>query len=145
MTVQTAKQDVITEWVHRFHEDLYRYAMHKMPDENLAEDMVQNAFMAAITSYDNFKNESTPKTWLMSILKNKIMDHYRKAYRLQEQSLDSDNGMHDEGGAWLVSEMPGFWETEHVLDDPDFKVVLSGCLSGLPAHWNQAIHIKYLN
>jgi RNA polymerase sigma-70 factor (ECF subfamily) len=81
--VASAKNEV-SEWVNLYSDDLYAYAVKRVSDQNLAQDLVQNAFIAAYQSFDRFEGKSKPKTWLISILKNKIMDHFRQVYRRNE-------------------------------------------------------------
>jgi RNA polymerase sigma factor (sigma-70 family) len=50
-------------------------------DPAKAEDMVQEAFLAALKGAKGFQGRSAEKSWLVGILKNKICDHYRKASR----------------------------------------------------------------
>jgi RNA polymerase sigma-70 factor (TIGR02943 family) len=145
MSEERSREEIITDWVVEYNNDLYRYALRKMPDEKSAEDMVQNTFLAGFTSYDKFKGESSPKTWLMAILKNKIMDHYRSVYRKNEVSLNTDHSQFDEDGNWLKNEIPAEWDDKHVLDDPEFRLVFDRCISDLPDQWNTAIRMKYLN
>ena len=67
------------EWVNRYADELFGYAKAKTSDTELAEDIVQETFLAGLKSLPNFKGESSERTWLYSILKNKIADHYKKA------------------------------------------------------------------
>jgi len=53
----------------------------RLRDPFLAEDAVQEAFLAALTSRESFSGRSVEKTWLVGILKNKVYDHFRKASR----------------------------------------------------------------
>ena len=140
----SSKQSTFTEWVEQYSADMYAYALRRMPDESLAEDVVQTTFMAALKSFDTFKGDSSPKTWLMSILKNKIMDHYRSAYRRNETSLDTTESMFNADGTWKETAMPADWGDMNVLDNTQFRAVFYECLENLPEHWNAAVKIKYL-
>ena len=68
----------LTGWVNSYTNDLYSWAFHKVSDVELAKDLVQDTFLAAAEKIDGFKGESSPKTWLFSILNHKIVDVYRK-------------------------------------------------------------------
>ncbi len=57
---------------------LFNYAITRVNDEHMAEDLVQETFISAFKSYDSFQQKSKASTWLIAILKNKIIDHYRK-------------------------------------------------------------------
>ena len=57
-------------------------------DRSLAEDIVQDAFVAAFRSYSSFQGRSSEKTWLHRITVNAALDRLRKTGRLAEHSID---------------------------------------------------------
>ena len=65
-------------WVDQHGDILFRFAFQRVRDESVAEDLVQETFLAAMRAKDRFKGQSTERTWLFSILKHKIIDHYRR-------------------------------------------------------------------
>ena len=62
------------KWIELYGDYLYSYAMSKLFSKDLAEDLLQETFLSAFQSKDNFKGNSNEKTWLVSILKRKIAD-----------------------------------------------------------------------
>lgn len=66
------------KWMFQHFDYLTKYAKGRLSDEILIEDIVQDTFLAALRSVDNFRGESSGRTWLTSILKRKIVDQYRK-------------------------------------------------------------------
>jgi len=72
------KDSRLSQWVETYATDLYKWAFHKVSDMESAKDLVQDTFLAAAEKIGCFKGESSPKTWLFSILNHKIIDHYRK-------------------------------------------------------------------
>ena len=142
----------IIEWVEQFSDDLYYFALGKTSDEELAKDLVQETFLAAYDGIKGFKQDSAPKTWLMAILKNKINDHYRKAFKqpfvsLEEQSgISLTEGFFDQDDSWKPDKSPISWDTEdlHLLDTPGFPQILNDCMEKLPAAWSTAMKLKYL-
>lgn len=64
-------------WVNQYSDYLYSIAMYKINDHDLAKDLVQDTFLAAFKARDKFRGDASEKTWLTTILKNKIVDHYR--------------------------------------------------------------------
>ena len=75
-----------TVWVDEHGDYLFRYALMRLRDETLAEDLVQETLLAAIQSLASYGGKSTERTWLTSILKHKLVDFYRKSSR--ETPLD---------------------------------------------------------
>lgn len=136
----------LSKWVDDFTDDLYQRARHKTGDPHLASDLVQDTFMAAAESLQNFRNDSSPKTWLFSILNRKIIDHYRSKYRQTVKMESSSFSLFfNEGGDWNQSKMPGDWgdDEPHLLDNEEFLSVLKDCFEGLPDKWNACMKLKY--
>lgn len=61
--------------------DMLRFARLQLRDSGAAEDMVQEALMAAMTGAKRFAGRSAFKTWMFAILRNKIVDHIRASSR----------------------------------------------------------------
>lgn len=137
----------IKDWVELYSDSLFTWAFHKTSDKETAEDLVQETFLAAVQNYAKFEGKSEPKTWLISILRNKIADHFRKSYRNNENKTVSLSQFFDKNEDWILSERPQKWDMEdeqHLLDNPDFTKILANCLSKLPGQWNASIVLKYL-
>lgn len=146
-------QQTTAEWVRQYGDDLYTWACHKISDDVLAEDLVQDTFLSAIQSFSTFKGNSNVKTWLFSILNNKIIDHYRQSarssLRLEDpqeiQSLALMNSIFNRDGEWVDTGVHPHWTNEtNLLDDPDFDKVMSTCLDELPPNWKTMVVAKYL-
>lgn len=143
------KADNIASWVENYTQELYSWAFHKVSNADLAQDLVQDTFLAAMENIQRFKGESSPKTWLFSILNHKITDHYRKKIN-QSISLEdkSFSTFFDKSGSWNESRKPRQWNDEdekHILDDDKFQRVLEKCLDALPEKWSFAVKLKYLS
>jgi len=134
-------------WVENYTSDLFTWALHKTSDEELARDFVQDTFMAAAEKLDGFRGDSSPKTFLFSILNHKIIDHYRrkvnKPINLDDQKLSS---VFSADGEWLDSSKPLDWKEDesNLLDNENFQSVLRECIGNLPENWNACITLKYL-
>ncbi|MEO8415632.1 MAG: sigma-70 family RNA polymerase sigma factor [Ginsengibacter sp.] len=141
----TAKDDMIS-WVKIYTKDLFSYTLSKVERREIAEDLVQDTFLSAYQSFTNFKGKSNAKTWLFSILKNKIADHYRSRYkRSMEASPVFIDAFFDENDRWKPEYKPTAWANEtELLDDPEFSKTLNNCIENLPAKWSSAVQLKYL-
>jgi RNA polymerase sigma-70 factor (TIGR02943 family) len=142
----------LIDWVKQYSEDLYYFALGRTSDVELSKDLVQDTYLAAHNGLAGFKSESSPRTWLMAILKNKINDHYRRAFRqpdlmtggLAEHQLT--DRFFDSNDAWKAGNRPADWheEEDHLLDNPAFLSVLNECMDKLPPGWSAAMKLKYL-
>ena len=65
-------------WVDDYGDSLFHFALARVKDKDIAEDLVQETFLAAVKSQERFQGRSSEKTWLFGILKHKVIDHYRK-------------------------------------------------------------------
>lgn len=64
-----------------YYNDLYQYVFYSVSNQALAEDLTQEVFIRALLAYDQFRGESTEKTWLFAIARRAIIDWYRKKKR----------------------------------------------------------------
>jgi RNA polymerase sigma factor (sigma-70 family) len=98
-------------WVDRHGDYLFRYALARLRQANLAEDLVQEAFLGALQGRDQFAGVSSERTWLVSILKRKIIDHLRRHHQEQPLSDIAPDGWMDElfnkCGHWKKSQPSG--------------------------------------
>ena len=65
-------------WVDQYADYLFNYAVSRVSDAEIAKDLVQDTFIAGLKSAKNFKGDAAERTWLIAILKRKVIDHYRK-------------------------------------------------------------------
>jgi len=137
----------IENWVYLFSDELFTWAFYKTSNKEVAEDLVQETFLAAFQKADSFENKSEPKTWLFSILKNKIADHFRKVYRNNSKIEISLEYFFDENENWIENQKPKNWEFDdekHLLDNVEFNQTLKNCLQKLPEKWNASIIYKFI-
>ncbi len=130
------------DWVERYGDYLFRYAMLRLRDRSVAEDLVQETFLAALSSRGTYEGRSSESTWLVGILKNKIADHFRRQYR-EAPPADGDpesrveEGLFDASGHWASG--PSDWRANpaDLFRQKEFLDRLSECLSDLsPKHAN---------
>ena len=134
-------------WVELYSDHLFTWAFNKTSDKEAAEDLVQETYLAAVQGFAKFEGKSEPKTWLLSILKNKIADHFRKAYRRNVNNTVSFSEFFDGNEDWITNQRPQQWKEDaeqHLLDNHDFKKTLTQCLEKLPANWKASIVLKFM-
>lgn len=122
------------------HAYLLRFARLQLRNDAWAEDAVSETFLAALSKPQSFANRSQLKTWLVGILKHKVVDLLRQ--RSREVSLDeSDAGDGSEELDALMfkanghfSAQPADWgNPEQDLTSRQFFQVLEACTEKLPA------------
>jgi RNA polymerase sigma-70 factor (ECF subfamily) len=125
------------DWVDLYGDNLFRYAQHRVKETAIAEELVQETFLAAIQSQDRFKGRSSEKTWLFSILKHKIIDYYRSK---NKEILNPEVGeraqnkteFFNKNGAWHIK--PQAWpsDPERAYEFKQFLDFFYKCLSKIP-------------
>lgn len=70
---------------------VYNYLLSLTKNKHIAEELVQETFYSAVKNINNFKNESSVKTWLYKIAKNKWIDYYKKNKKSKEISINEDS------------------------------------------------------
>lgn len=140
------KNEALKNWVDEYSEPLLRRAIYVLSDKEEAEDIVQEVFLSALSSYDSFEGKSKPLTWLYTILNNKVADFYRKKYKTETQiRLDH---YFDETGSWKNNDVLNDWNASkkesELLDDDDFNKTLENCLEDLPSKWRIPMKMYYL-
>ena len=140
-------------WVMKYADYLYDYCLSRLNDTELAKDLVQETFLAALEKVENFEGKSTEKTWLTSILKNKIIDIYRrKSSPLSNLHCNSGCEInHDffqqEDGHWNVEQRPREFgiSDRHSIDNKEFRHILQKCLQKLPPLWHAIFTMKFMD
>ena len=93
------------QWVEQYADGLYRFALGRVHDEAAAEDLVQMTFMAGMTAKSQFQNRASPKTWLIGILKHKIVDYLRK----EQPTILLEEGADLNSLFWKAFDERGMW------------------------------------
>jgi RNA polymerase sigma-70 factor, ECF subfamily len=124
-------------WLEEYGDYLFSYAMLKVKDNHLAEDLVQETFLAAITAANSFSSQSSIRTWLTGILKHKISDHFRRQGRevMIDDLVDLDEGdgldtFFKANGGW-INKPDAFPSPEAALQQQEFWKIFQQCLAGL--------------
>jgi RNA polymerase sigma-70 factor (ECF subfamily) len=128
--------DEAESWVDRYGETLYRFALMRVKDPVMAEDLVQETFLAALRGRENFQGRSSLKSWLVAILKHKIVDYIRKS--VKEKVLENFDSLadqvetsFDDRGKWKFR--PQDWTVNPIklYQQKEFMDILYQCLARL--------------
>lgn len=133
------------QWVQNHADYLYNYTIARVSDEEIAQDIVQDTFLAALKAAPKFKGEAAERTWLFSILKRKIIDHYRKinSSKGKAEVRVQLNDSEDDSQEWLeVRVADDDKNAEDILENNELGDAIQHCLSKLPPKQAQVFTMK---
>ncbi len=141
-------------WLEEYGDALFRYAMGRLHDTDHAEDMVQETLMAALQARASYSGRASEKTWLIGILKHKIIDFIRKQVRetsvddigaLSDATTESEiDDLFDARGRWIRP--PGDWgNPDKTLHNHQFLDAFEACLERLKPAFARVFALKELS
>jgi len=122
--------------------DMLRFATMQLRDAHLAEDLVQDTMMTALTKAGQFAGRSSLKTWVFTILRNNVIDAIHKRartvsasdYALEGESLDAAfDHLFKENDHWTPAGKPQEWaQPDDAMEEQQFWAVFDACMEHLP-------------
>ena len=139
-----------SSWVEEHGDYLYRHALLRVRNSELAEDLVQETFLSAVKAIKSFEGRSSVRTWLRTILKNKIIDHTRKRDREQavidkSESFEEREQYFGKMGIWKNTFPSWGRDPESALSDKDFYRILTQCLEKLPQRVARVFSLRMID
>lgn len=132
-------------WLDLHGDAMFAFARLRVGDRSLAEDLVQDALLAAIGAAERFREDASERSWLIGILKHKIVDHLRRASRERTLgSVDADgefDAQFDATGHWV--EAPTAWRApDRALENDQLGDALAACIERLPEKLRAAFVLR---
>lgn len=123
-------------WVDQYADYLFNYAVSRVSDAEIAKDLVQETFFAGLKSAKNYKGDAAERTWLIAILKRKVIDHYRKinSNKGKAEVRMTYNTSTETEGDWLEEQVA---DPQSILENSDIEneelgMAIQECISKLP-------------
>ena len=134
-------------WVEAYHNSLFKFAISRLGDADLVEEKIQETFLAALQSRKRFQGLASEKTWLISILKRKIYDHFRRIGREKQFKLTfpiecSRYDVFDRRNILALRSRVWFADPSMVYEQKEFLKIIKHALSELPDRTAQAFILR---
>ncbi len=123
-------------WVDNYADYLFNYAVGRVSDSEVAKDLVSETFLAGLKSAKNYKGEAAERTWLIAILKRKVIDYYRKSNskkgKAEVRMSFSSHG--DNEGDWLEEKVadPNGNMADGFMENEELGLAIQACIAKLP-------------
>ena len=118
---------------------LLRFARSQLRNDAWAEDAVSDTLLAALEKPGSFAGRSQLKTWLVGVLKHKVVDQLRRHHReatvlTADDGEDLDESLFETEGRRHWRDKPADWgNPEAAFGQRQFFEVLEACMDHLPA------------
>ena len=127
---------------------LLKLAMLQLRNPSWAEDVVSETLIAALEGVRTFEARAQLRTWVVGILKHKIVDHLRRSSREVSIEANQDAGpagsledLYNEAGSRLAT--PLEWSNpEQALTQQQFMDTLQRCIADLPQAQGRAFMMR---
>ncbi len=134
------------KWVDLYADYLYNYAVSRVSNSEIAKDLVQETFFAGLNSAKNYKGDAAERTWLIAILKRKVIDHYRKinSNKGKAEVRVNYNSNSDSEGDWLEEQVADpFSKLENnAIENEELGLAIHECIAKLPQKQSQVFTMK---
>jgi RNA polymerase sigma-70 factor (ECF subfamily) len=115
------ERDAFEAIVLRYGPQMLRYAQNMLSDGGAAEEVTQDAFVAAWKGLDTFRGDSSLRTWLFTLVSHKVIDHRRRRSIAPAQDWVFD-----------TTPAPEKYDPETAVSNSDFLAELAVALAELP-------------
>ena len=133
-------------WIDLYADYLFNYAVARVSDAEIAKDLVQETYFAGVNSATNYKGDAAERTWLIAILKRKVIDHYRKinSKKGKAEVRINYNANTDSEGDWLEEQVadPFSKEGDTSMENEELGMAIQECISKLPKKQSLVFNMK---
>jgi RNA polymerase sigma-70 factor (ECF subfamily) len=132
--LRAGDENAFAELVRRHHRLMLRVARGYVRTDAVAEEVVQEAWLAVVRGIERFEGRSSFKTWLLRIVANRAMTSGAKEARSVpvEPSVSADHFVPEgEPGAGAWSTPPEPWPEDQLLAG-ETRAVIDGAIEELP-------------
>ena len=133
-------------WVDSYADYLFNFAVARVSDAEIAKDLVSETFLAGLKSAKNYKGDAAELTWLIAILKRKVIDHYRKinSKKGKAEVRMSYSSSSDADGDWMEEQVADpFSKTENsAMENEELGLAIQECIAKLPKKQGKVFTMK---
>jgi len=120
---------------------LFRFALRRVADEDAAEDIVQSTLIKAMRSLASWRGEASLFTWLCTICRREVHDHWQRLGRRPEIASIDDA---PEVRAALEALSAGGDSPERALERAEISGAVQLVLDHLPGRYGDVLEWKYV-
>jgi RNA polymerase sigma-70 factor, ECF subfamily len=156
--LRAGNEEAFTALVEQYYNSMIRIARIYVPTLEIAEDVVQETWIAVLKGLDRFEGRSSLKTWVFTILTNRAKTRAQREGRYVPLEISDDEefelavvperfrGVDDPGDAfhWLPDKLPQNWDNlpeDHLLSNETFNTIMAA-INRLPPNQREVIRLR---
>jgi RNA polymerase sigma factor (sigma-70 family) len=131
--ISRSTADAFAAFYEQYMPKVFRYVSYRVADTHLAEDLTSTVFEKALAKFDRYSPaKAALSTWIFSIARNALIDHFRMRSRERTVPLEA------------ALEAPGKDKSpeQSAIDQEECRT-LRLCIAQLPAHEQEIISLKF--
>ena len=136
------------KWVDNYSDYLYNYTIVRVNNHIVAQEIISETFLAALRAKKNFKGEASERTWLIAILKRKIIDYYRHINSNKGKAEISISYRDpDSEGDWLEENAADPFDrtAEDVMENEELRLAILECMGQLSEKHAEIFKLKTID
>jgi RNA polymerase sigma-70 factor, ECF subfamily len=142
--VRTGDEEAFVMLVTRYKQPMFRLANSMVSSQHVAEEAVQDTWMAVVRGIEQFRGDSSFKTWLFRILANRVRSAGSR--EPADPSIEAiravDPTRFDAEGQWADPVEHWTQASEDRLDAATWLPFLKSALDKLPARQRQVVLLR---
>ncbi len=145
LRLRAGDEQAFTALVERYHGPMLRLALSFVPSQAVAEEVVQDTWLAVLRGLERFEERSSLRTWLFTILVNRARTtgvHESRSVPVADAGPVVDASRFGPSGAWALPPEPWIEEAENRADAVKLAQLLRGGLDGLPARQREVVLLR---
>jgi len=138
-------EQAFTELVQRYHPSMLRLAMSFVSSQAVAEEVVQDTWLAVLRGLNRFEERSSLRTWVFTILVNRARTtgvREARSVPIADPGPVVDASRFGPNGAWAVPPEPWAEEAENRIDAVKLSGLVRGGLDGLPGRQREVVVLR---
>ncbi len=150
--LRAGDEAVFNALVEQLYSSMVRIAMIYTSNQAVAEDVVQETWIAVLRGLDRFEGRSSLKTWIFTILTNRAKTRAQREARYVPLELPDENESEPAVESerftathhWRVDAMPGNWEgvpEDRLLSGETQRLILEA-IDALPPNQREVIRLR---
>jgi RNA polymerase sigma-70 factor (ECF subfamily) len=145
MRLRDGDEEAFVTLVERYHSSMIRLALSYVSSQAVAEEVVQDTWLAVLRGLGRFEERSSLRTWVFTILVNRARTtgvREARSVPVADPGPVVDASRFGPNGAWAVPPEPWAEDAENRIDAVKLSGLVRGGLDGLPGRQREVVVLR---